>query len=116
MEAGMQEFNETVTINRPADAVFDYVADITRWPEWRLSLTSAECAAQGPLGFGSTIHASGQVMGRTMDMALDVSAFEPGERIGFTTSSGPVSIEAEFRFAPDGAGTRVTVAGTVEPS
>jgi uncharacterized membrane protein len=115
VEATMVQFSESVLVDRPVDVVFDYVATIDRWTEWRLTLTAASVTPPGPLASGSTIHATGQAMGRALDMEMGVTAFEPGQRIAFTSRSGPITLDGEFRFAPEGAGTRLTIGGTAEP-
>lgn len=110
----MAEFNASVTIERPVDAVFAYVGKFERWPEWRLALTSARRITPGPTGAGSRAAVTGQMMGRSVEMEVEVTAYAPGERIGFKTG-GHVEAEGEFRFESAGTGTRVSVVGTATP-
>ena len=64
----MPEFHASVTIDRPPAAVFAYVADIARWPEWRMAVNNAELVTPGPVGVGTRITVAGSAMGRSMEI------------------------------------------------
>jgi uncharacterized membrane protein len=111
----MPEFRMSTTIDRPVAAVYAYVADFARWPEWRLALSSAERLTTGPTAVGTRVAVTGQMMGRSLDMTVEVTAAVTNERLAFSLSGGPISGSGEFRFEPSGAGTRLGVVASVEP-
>ena len=46
-------FMATMDIAAPAQLVYEVYADVERWPEWAVSVTSVERLDQGPLRVGS---------------------------------------------------------------
>ena len=50
----------STTIDAPAERVFDYVADITRHPEWAGHKLEVVVKSQGPVQAGSTFETVGQ--------------------------------------------------------
>lgn len=111
----MPEFHASVTIDRPPAVVFAYVADIARWPEWRMAVNSAELVTPGPVGAGTRITVAGSAMGRSMEMEVEITGYDPPDTVAFAMRTGPVTGSGAFRFEPTGAGTRVTVSGSAEP-
>lgn len=111
----MPEYRSTVTVDRPPEAVFRYVTDVSRWPEWRMAVTDARLLTPGPLGPGSRLAVVASLMGRSVEMELEITDCSPPEAIGFAMRAGPAVGSGTLRFEPEGAGTRVTVSGAAEP-
>ncbi len=109
----MPEAQRTIVIDRPADQVFAFFTDHGNDPKWRPAVK--EVAAQGPAGVGSTIH---QVVkgpgGRGIPADIEVTAYEPSSRYAFKVIAGPVRPVGEFRFAPSGSGTEVSMSLSAE--
>jgi uncharacterized membrane protein len=109
----MPEAQRTIVIDRPADQVFAFFTDHGNDPQWRPAVK--EVAAQGPAGVGSTIH---QVVkgpgGRGIPADIEVTAYEPSSRYAFKVIAGPVRPVGEFRFAPSGSGTEVSMSLSAE--
>jgi uncharacterized membrane protein len=109
----MPEAQRTIVIDRPADQVFAFFTDHGNDPRWRPAVK--EVAAQGPAGVGSTIH---QVVkgpgGRGIPADIEVTAYEPSSRYAFKVIAGPVRPVGEFRFAPSGSGTEVSMSLSAE--
>jgi uncharacterized protein YndB with AHSA1/START domain len=112
----MSRAEHTVTINRPASEVYDYLADGTNNPQWRsgvleISRTSAETGA------GATYR---QVLsgpgGRRIDGDYRVTEYEPPRRLGFEVTAGPVRPTGVFEITERGAGaSQVRFALEVRP-
>jgi uncharacterized membrane protein len=49
------KFETTIEINAPADAVWDVLQDVERWPEWTQSIDAVELVGGGPLAVGSAV-------------------------------------------------------------
>jgi hypothetical protein len=47
-----------IVINRPVEEVFDFVADERNEPRYDLRMRRAEQISDGPIGVGTTLHAS----------------------------------------------------------
>jgi uncharacterized membrane protein len=104
----MPEVKRTIVIDRPADQVFAFFTDHGNDPKWRPAVK--EIAAQRPTGVGSTIHQTVKGPGgRGIPSDFEVTAYEPSSRYAFKVTAGPVRPVGEFRFAPSGSGTEVTM-------
>lgn len=103
----MPSATRTITIDRPPDVVFGFLANPANDRSWRPHLK--EIAASGPVAAGARIH---QVVegpgGRGIAADMDVTAYEPPSRYAFQVVAGPARPRGEFQLVPSGAGTLVT--------
>jgi len=97
-------FDLEVTIERPAAAVFAYVADVRNLPEWQESAVAAEWIEEG-----SRFKERRSFLGRTARLELEVTALEPNRRFDVKSVSGPVRFEIHHNFEAAGESTRVRV-------
>ncbi len=94
----MPHAEHTVTINRPARDVFDYLADGTHNRDWRSGVIEIEktSAAEGE---GATYR---QVLagpgGRRIDGDYRVTVFEPPGRLEFLVTAGPARPAGAFEI------------------
>jgi uncharacterized protein YndB with AHSA1/START domain len=113
----MPHAEHTVTIARPPQDVFDYLADGTHHRDWRdgvleISRTSAD---DGP---GATHR---QVLaapgGRRIDGDYLVTVFNPPRRLEFLVTAGPARPNGVFELSEAAAGsTRLRFTLDLEPS
>ncbi len=99
---------QQITINAPAEKVFDYLADITKHTEWskREHKLQVEKTAQGPVGEGSTFKSVGYQFGRNDD-TVTITEYVPNERIVFQ-ANGKVGLARHvFEIAPSDGGVRL---------
>jgi uncharacterized membrane protein len=107
----MTRFQQSVVINRPVEQVFGFVSDLENDPRWTPG-TVMERTSPGPLGVGTTFQQHDRFMGRRMDLSLEVTDYEPPNKIGIKTTSGQLSFGGTRMFEPVGAAaTRVTFFG-----
>lgn len=99
---------QTSTIDRPIDEVFQYVGDQTNTPNWQAGLLEVRRTSDGPLGVGTTHTIVRRFMRRTMEADNVYVAYEPNKLISFKTTSGPVRLEASYLFESTVDGTRLT--------
>ena len=101
----MIEFTNQVTIDRPIDEVFGFVADLENVPKWNYYVLDVSKTSGGPLGVGATFH---QVR-KTDEQDFRVVAYQPDRQVTIQTipPSTP-EFEMRFTFEPAGDGTRVT--------
>ena len=113
----MKHAEHTVTISRPQQDVFDYLADGTNNREWRdgvleISRTSADD------GKGATYR---QILagpgGRRIDGDYRVTGFDPPRRLEFQVIAGPARPAGVFELSAVAEGsTRVRFSLEVEPT
>lgn len=95
----------TVRINRPVVAVFDYAAQFDRHPEWQSDLRSA--TIEGPAAVGVKGTETRQMGPRVHTYEWRVSEFDRPNRIGFETLTGPMRPAGTMTFTADGEATRL---------
>lgn len=93
-----------VTIARPIDEVFTFVADARNRPRWDDSVDSEELTSPEPIGVGTTVRTTLRSMGREYVYTWEVTEHEPPERMTIESTSGPMSTTLVYRLeARDGA-------------
>jgi uncharacterized protein YndB with AHSA1/START domain len=113
----MPHAEHTVTINRPAHEVFDYLADGTHNRDWRSGVLEIEKASAGE-GEGASYR---QVLagpgGRRIQGDYRVTVFDPPRRLEFLVTAGPARPSGTFELTetPD-HGTRVKFALDIKPT
>jgi len=102
-------------IARPPAEVFDVVTDLGRLHEWQPMIVEVQQLDSGPLRTGTRLREIREVRGRRLEQTVEVAAHEPGRRFGLRVLEGPLPVDGELRFEPDGAGTRLHLAATGRP-
>jgi len=101
----MPHAEHTVTVNRPADAVFDYLADGTHNSEWRSGVLEIERTSPSG-GEGATYR---QVLsgpgGRRIDGDYRVTVFDRPNRLEFQVIAGPLRPTGVFELTETTPGT-----------
>lgn len=87
-----------------AGKVFDFVTDPANDTKWRSNVVAA---AGHVSAVGDTVTQTLSYEGRTRTVAIDVVEYEPPERVAYALHE-PVAVRLEFRFRPEGGGTRVS--------
>ena len=110
----MRRYEAQVTIDRPADEVWAYAADILRHPEW-MNVADAHVVR----GEGTQVGARGRerlVLGPIKwDVAFEVAEADPGRRIVWRAVDDPrLGVEVGLDLDPTGpATTRATYHGAI---
>jgi hypothetical protein len=111
----MARVSGEITIARPVEVVFDYVADQSNEPEYNPRMVRAERVDHGLLGPGSQFASAVRSGGRTAPMVIELTAYDRPTLLGSTTTMPHVDIDYLLRFAPAPTGTRMTWSGQVRP-
>jgi carbon monoxide dehydrogenase subunit G len=106
---------DTISIDRPASAVWAVVADVDSHPRWRPALKEFRQVSEGPLRVGSRIREVLSWRGREIVIADEVTALDPDRRLGVRGGWKGADFELEFQLEPTGDGTAVTFDWTLEP-
>lgn len=105
----------SVTIARPVEDVFRVLTMPEDTPKWSASAVEERLTSPGPVGVGSTRHATVRTFGgRTTTNETIVRAFEPNRRVAMRTISAQVPFEAAWSFDKVAGGTRVDWAWSFE--
>jgi hypothetical protein len=105
----MIEYASKVTIGRPAQTVYPYIAEPEKQALW--SGVPMRQLTPGPLQEGSQIELTFGMGPMKARLVLEFTAMEPDRRTAWKTISGPIRWDGEYRLAPDGAGTAVSQQG-----
>ena len=99
-------------IGRPAEDIFDLLADVSRNPEWCPGFTGAEQVTAGPIGRETAFRTAMQGMGR---LDIRITDYERPRRLWFVAATDKAEIGHGFVFTPEPAGTRVEQRIDVHP-
>jgi uncharacterized protein YndB with AHSA1/START domain len=104
----------TIEIHRPVVEVFEYLADVERLPEWQAS--AVESRADGSLAKGCRISERRRFLGREFETELEVTAYDPPERLTLRALDGPVRFTVDHRLEERDGATLLHFAGEAKPS
>lgn len=104
----MPHAEHTVTVTKPQQDVFDYLADGTHNREWRTGVLEIRRTSADD-GNGATYR---QVLagpgGRRIDGDYQITVFDPPRHLEFQVTAGPARPAGVFELTPDADGsTRV---------
>ena len=98
-----------VHINRPQQQVFDFASNPDNWAKYEGPVESAEWSSEGPPRVESTVHITSRLMGRTMESAAEITAWDPPVRYGRKALNMPFAAELTLDFESQANGTQVNV-------
>lgn len=110
----MIKIDQEIVVARPPEAVFDYLADVRRFPQWQPAIERAEQLTPGPLAAGTELRLVIRgPTGPTEVTGVVVTLVRPSS-IALRTLSGPAAVEASCALSPDGEGTRIAFTASIE--
>lgn len=95
-------------IDRPADAVFDYVSEITNSPSWNMDVLEVTKTSEGPIGAGSAFHLRMKPAMGNSEADLMITEFKPKTVLIRAIRFGRMSSTHSSQFASDGDATIYT--------
>jgi hypothetical protein len=109
------EFENIVTIRRPAQDVFAFLADFENVPRWNHAIESTTKTSPGPVGVGSTYRQIRSEPKRSEE-GFEVTVFEPTRRLTVHGEIGPFHARVEYVLEPMEGATRITNGVELEPA
>ena len=103
----MIRIQASMTINRPLEEVFRFMTNHQNALQWQSGLLEAR-VTNDVVGVGKTWVDVVQFLGRRIEVASELTEFEPLRTVGFKSTSGPIPLEGRYVFEPNGEGTKVT--------
>jgi hypothetical protein len=99
----------TIEIDRRADEVFAYVADLDRLGEWQKRIVSARKEPAGPTRVGTRAIELRRTPVGTREIVSDIVEYDPPRRLAARGRSGPVRATVTVTVEPLDAGTRTKI-------
>ncbi len=103
----MAHIEKSIHIDAPLEAVFEYTAMIASIPEWYTSMLEVRNATRPRAETGVTYDWTFKMAGTHFDGKTEYLEVLPNERARNKSEAG-IPAKWEWRYARDGAGTRVT--------
>jgi uncharacterized membrane protein len=112
----MAHAEESISINRPVNDVFDFVLDGTKNPLWRPAVIDIQPVPGKPSGVGA-VYKQGLKGpgGRRFDGDYEIVECVPNELIKFQVIAGPARPTGTYRFESLGDSTRLTFVLDFQP-
>jgi uncharacterized protein YndB with AHSA1/START domain len=107
-------FSHTVEIPRAPAEVFPWLLEEDKVPRWTGSLERYEQV--GALGTGSRVRQVLEVSGRTIDVEMEVTAYEPPSGAQTRFSTNGIEVVSSYALEAAGGGTRLTQSIEANPS
>jgi len=112
----MAQIEGEITIDRPVEAVFDFVANQCNEPLYNVEMLSASKVTEGPVGSGSRFHAVMRSGRRELPVDIEFTTFDRPRRLGSHSTAGGTSMDGELVFTPQGESTLMTWVWNVRPT
>ena len=94
-----------IDIDRPAEEVFDFVADQTNAPRWQSGLHEVRRITPVPVGVGTEHVFARRFAGINIESQNRYTAYEPGRFVAFEIPSGKITGKASYLVEPTGERT-----------
>jgi polyketide cyclase/dehydrase/lipid transport protein len=111
----MAKIEGEITIGRPVEVVFDFVADQTNEPQYNSTMVRAEKDSAGPIGKGSRFRSAVRLARGTAEMLIEITAYDRPRLMASRTTMKQMDIEYTLEFEPLAEGTRMRWSGDVHP-
>ena len=111
----MPSATKTVTINRPIDEVFAFVADGLNGPKWRTGILDIAHASGEGVGAVYRQGVAGPG-GRRIDADYEITTYEPPRRLAFKAVAGPVRPTGAYVLSETDGATKITFSLAAELS
>lgn len=104
-----------VTIERPLEEVFDFVADESNEPKYNPRMTRADKITNGPIRAGTQFNSVMTGVGGAAEMTIEFTEFDRPRRITEKVHLSNMDIQGCLVFEPVPAGTRMKWTWDLEP-
>lgn len=103
----MPKVSKSVVVPRPAEEVFEYLANFETTAEWDPGIISATRTSDGPIGVGSTFDLVSDFRGRRIPVTYEITVYEPSSRFVIVGRTKQFTGTDDIRVSPEGDGTRI---------
>lgn len=99
---------DTVSIDVPIEAAFDYIVDFRNTPKWHKNMKKVGWKNEGPHGVGSEYDWIETFSGMKMDIGGVITAWDPPYSFAWKPTTSPFPITGGWTLKADGKSTQVT--------
>ena len=103
----MRAFNYTIHIDKAPAAVFEFMMDFSKSSRWRNLVRRIDVVTPGPLGVGSELLITMDLLGQVKQLSSEVWAYDPPRRYGVRNTANNVTGIFEYQLEPQNGGTLV---------
>ena len=103
----MARIHGDILIERPVEAVFDFVADERNEPRFNPQMATSSLESDEPIGEGSRFRTTFRSVGRLVPMTVEFTGYERPYRLGSRSRMRAMLTEGELTFEPESSGTRM---------
>jgi uncharacterized protein YndB with AHSA1/START domain len=104
-----------ITIGRPPEEVFDFVADESNEPSYNPRMTRADKITSGPIGVGTRFNSVMTGVVGAAEMTIEFTEFDRPRRITERVHLSTMDIQGLLLFEPVAEGTLMKWAWDLEP-
>lgn len=109
----MVHVSRTFTVDRPAEAVTDYMADFGNAVHWYPGTVTCDRVGDGPVAVGARWHNVSKILGRETALEYRLERLEAGHIVLVGSNKTATSTD-DITLRADGQGTEITYDATVE--
>ena len=110
---------DTIKVSRdiaaPVETVFALFTDLEHGPGRVSNIKGVQMMTFGDFRLGTKWRETREILGRTDDAEMEITAFERNRSYTITHHKAGVRIDTEFTFEPTATGTRVTIEFALNP-
>ena len=101
----MPSFSHSVELSQPPEAVFPWLLEEDKVPQWTSDLQSY--SVEGPLGPGAKVRQTLDVAGG-LKLTMDIVSYDPPRAAQTRFETNGVKVESAYVVEPSGSGSRLT--------
>jgi uncharacterized protein YndB with AHSA1/START domain len=101
----MAPITTTVQVDRPAQEVFAYATDPTRFREWQQGVTDGHLEAPAAPGVGTRCHTTRRIGGKDRPSVSEITHIDPPKTWGVRGTDGPIRAVVNLTVQPLSPGT-----------
>ena len=111
----MAHAENSITINRSAADVFNFLLDGANNPRWRPGVLDIRHDSASPAGLGAIYKQGLKGPGGRIDGDYKITQLQPNQLIEFQVITGPARPTGTYKLEPAGSGTRVSFVLDFQP-
>ena len=98
---------QTFSVRRPPEEVFDYLTDPSQLADWQTSKTSVEQLTEGPPRLGTRVRERTKPPGtKEFEQIVEFTQFDRPRHVHVHVAERPHPLDGTWSFEPAGDGTR----------
>lgn len=106
-------FSIDLTVRRPTDVVFAFLADSRNTPRWYEAVREAELVTPGPVAVGTRYRFVRDLPGGRADNLVEVTELEPDAVVTLASVDGPTPFRYRYTLSPTSGGTHLRLEGAI---